>query len=192
MRVTEKRPSPDAVATPMFMHSRSRFALIAALGLSGCGIIKTTCPGPEGRYVASSSRTGDVSGSLQVDVRIQAQEERGGSGPATSVFVRVSAFPLPASLVPDPVLMGHVKYARLQRADGTLLLRLPLVPQSSSLGEIGSGYAASPAEFEQVKSALLGNDVVIVLETDASVPALEAARVVTHEYHDWAGESSCG
>jgi hypothetical protein len=101
--------------------------LAVPLALSARLSITGDCGGPEYRWANADASMVDAVDSLQADVQVGVSEQRGGGqADAHSLSVNVQARPQRTTVLPLPALFGHATGARLERADGSVILQTPL------------------------------------------------------------------
>lgn len=160
-----------------------------ALALSGCRLITFDCGGPEYRWANAKASIADAADTLKADVYVGVSDQRGGGQATTHSFsVIVEAMPRRTSVLPLPSLFGHATNARIERADGTVVLRLPLHTESNSVGTIATTVQEGVAQsvFDYTRDELLANHLFVTILVDDSVPALRRGAIAVLESHDWA------
>ena len=171
-------------------HSRIGPALMLAIPivLSGCIPITFDCGGPEYRFASALARITDATDTLHADVYVGASGQRGGGQATSNSFsVNVQAVPRQTTVLPLPGLFGHATSARLERADGSVVLRIPLHTESNSAGVIGIAVQGiTPELFETARNELLAHHLFVTILVDGSVPALGRGALAVVESHDWA------
>ena len=157
--------------------------------LSACIPITFDCGGPEYRWANAMASITDAADTLHAGVYVGVSEQRGGGQAATHSFsVNVQAMPQRTTVLPLPSLFGHATGARIERADGSLVLQVPLHTESNAVGLIGITVQDGIAQglFDSVRNELLANHLFVTILVDDSVPALGRGAVAVAESHDWA------
>jgi len=175
-------------------HSRICPALLLAIPivLSGCTPFTFDCGGPEYRWASALASIADAADTLHADVYVGVSEQRGGGQAATHSFsVNVEARPRRTTVLPLPSLFGHATGARIERADGSVVLQVPLHTESNAIGLIGITVqdGIAPGLFDSVRNEILANHLFITIVVDDSVPALGRGAVAVVESYDWAKQA---
>jgi len=186
----------ERLATPpnAMKHSRICPALLLAIPivLSGCTSSTSVCAGPDYRWASALASISDAADTLHADVYVRISEHRGGGQAAThSLYVNVEAKPMPTTVLPLPSLFGHATGARIERADGSVVLQVPLHTESNAIGLIAFTVqdGIEPGLFDSVRNEILANHLFITIVVDDSVPALGRGAVAVVESYDWAKQA---
>jgi hypothetical protein len=122
-------------------------------------------------------------------VYVGVSEQRGGGqADRHSLSVNVEAMPRRTTVLPLPSLFGHATSARIERADGSVVLQLPLHTEFDAIGLIAITVQEGIAQgtFDDIRNELLANHLFVTILVDDSVPALGRGAVAVVESHDWA------
>ena len=179
----------QAAAQATNERNEGRPPMVVALPVSRSLPAMVICGGPEYRWANAMASITDAGDTLHAGVYVGVSEQRGGGQAATHSFsVNVQAMPQRTTVLPLPSLFGHATGARLERADGSLVLQVPLHTESNAVGLIGITVHDGIAQglFDSVRNELLANHLFVTILVDDSVPALGRGAVAVVESHDWA------
>lgn len=172
------------------------FGLLLAAGASSCSLLTWDCGGPTTRETLSSATVRDFGDTLSVDGIASVYEERDRDG--QSVYQLVIAIQATNAVHYDTIptaLRPHVTGARLVLASGQVLQHVAMTDNTSQhngppvLGLVAVNNL-SPSQLDDIRSHLLANDVMFVIETDATVQ-FPPVRLAVASSYDWRKSSGC-
>ena len=172
-----------------FVSAIATCSLLLSIVVSACGLLTVDCGQGEFRGTTGRTTLADVADTVHVDAVVSFNESRNHPAtPGRQLVITVQSVKAPV-LPPAPTaLVGHVPFVHLERPDGAVIYRASVraaMKDEPTLVGIAVDDGLPAAQFEALRQQLLANQLVVVVETDASTVQMRKASVSLEQSTGW-------
>jgi hypothetical protein len=172
-----------------FVSAIATCSVLLSIVASACGLLTVDCGQGEFRGTTGRTTLADVADTVHVDAVVSFNESHNHPAtPGRQLVITVQSVRAPGSSSRANRAVGHVPFVHLERSDGAVIYQASVraaMKDEPALVGIAVDNDLPGAQFEALRQQLLANQLVVVVETDASTVQMPKASVSLEQSTGW-------